>query len=225
MVNRGLPVDKPGMNFHTRVRDGAKEVLGPWRQLLSQENDMITRRSALIVFASAVFSGGVYAQDQVTDGRSPGSLAFKITQLPVKSDTDDLALMASYGDGDYQTKFAIELQSESRGRFLHVAGGARPTHFISELGKALEASDPRLSNAKQDTLAFDIAFLGPPTVRSSGGGFGGGPGDWYTTKIFFGEDQAEVYFNFNLVSGEAEFSIKDESYGNAVLSELSKVIW
>ncbi|MGO7447451.1 hypothetical protein ACC808_03215 [Rhizobium ruizarguesonis] len=144
---------------------------------------MITRRSALIVFASAVFSGGVYAQDQVTDGRSPGSLAFKITQLPVKSDTDDLALMASYGDGDYQTKFAIELQSESRGRFLHVAGGARPTHFISELGKALEASDPRLSNAKQDTLAFDIAFLGPPTVRSSGGGFGGGPGDWYTTRF------------------------------------------
>ncbi|MGO7580467.1 hypothetical protein ACC699_37665, partial [Rhizobium ruizarguesonis] len=67
-----------------------------------------------------------------------------------------LALMASYGDGDYQTKFAIELQSESLGRFLHVAGVARPTHFISELAKALEASDLLLSNAKQDTLANTI---------------------------------------------------------------------
>jgi len=185
---------------------------------------MITRRFVLIVIAAAMLSGNVYAQDQVTDGR-PGSLAFKITWLPVKSDADDLILTASYGDGDDQTKFAIELQSESHGRFRHLSGGARPTQFISDLGKALEASDPRLSDAKQDTLGFDIAFLGPPTVRSSGGGFGGGPGDWYTTKIFLGEDQAEVYFNFNLVTGEAEFSIKDESYGNAVLSELSKVIW
>lgn len=185
---------------------------------------MITRRSALIAFASAALSGSVYAQDQVTDGR-PGSLAFKITWLPAKSGSDELALMASYGDGDDQTKFAIELRSESHGRFRHLAGGPRPTRFISELGKALEASDPSLSDAKQDTLAFDIAFLGPPTTRSPGGGFGGGPGDWYTTKVFLGEDQAEVYFNFNLVSGEAEFSIKDESYGNAVLSELSKVIW
>ncbi|MGR9182642.1 hypothetical protein ACU8L2_07230 [Rhizobium leguminosarum] len=213
------------MKLHA-VRDGANEdVLCQRPQFLSQENDMISRRSALIVVAGAALSGGVYAQDQVTDGRSPGSLAFKITPLPVKSDADDLALMASYGEGDDETKFAIELKSESHGMFRHVTGGPRPTHFLSELGKALEASDLRLSDAKQDTLAFDIAFLGPSTIRSSGGGFGGGPGDWYTTKIFLGQDQAEVYFNFNLVSGEAEFSIKDESYGNDVLSELSKVIW
>lgn len=186
---------------------------------------MITRRSALIVFAGAVLSGGVYAQDQVSDGRPPGSLAFKITRPPAKSDADVLALMASYGGGDDETKFAIELKSESHGMFRHVSGGPRPTRFLSELGKALEASDVRLSDAKQNTLEFDIAFLGPPTIRSPGGGFGGGPGDWYTTKIFLGQDQAEVYLNFNLVSGEAEFSIKDESYGDAVLSELSKVIW
>ncbi|OWV67994.1 hypothetical protein ATY76_13830 [Rhizobium sp. R339] len=186
---------------------------------------MITRRSVLMVFASAVFSGSLYAQDQVADGRPPVSLPFKITPLPVKSNADDLALMASYGQGDDETKFVIELHSESHGTFRHVTGGPRPTRFLSALGKALEASDLRFSDVKQDTLEFDIAFLGPATVRSSGGGFGGGPGDWYTTKIFLGQDQAEVYFNFNLVSGEAEFSIKDESYGDDVVSELSKVIW
>lgn len=87
------------------------------------------------------------------------------------------------------------------------------------------ASAPRLSDEKQQTLSFDTVFLGPPTIRSPDGGYGGAPGDWYTTKLFLGPDQSEVYFNFNLVSGEAEFSIKDEDYGNAVLSELSKVIW
>lgn len=83
---------------------------------------MITRRSALIAFASAALSGSVYAQDQVTGGR-PGSLAFKITWLPAKSGSDELALMASYGDGDDQRAsrtagFAIlQVGRDPRGSF------------------------------------------------------------------------------------------------------------
>lgn len=84
---------------------------------------MITRRSALIVFAGADLSGSVNAQDQVTDGLPRGSLAFKITRLPVEPDADDLALMALYGDKYDQTKFAIELQSESHGRFAMSQSG------------------------------------------------------------------------------------------------------
>lgn len=44
-------------------------MLGQGRQLRSQENDIISRRSALIVFAGAVLSGSVNAQHRVTDGR------------------------------------------------------------------------------------------------------------------------------------------------------------
>ncbi|MGR9203961.1 hypothetical protein ACU8OG_08425 [Rhizobium leguminosarum] len=184
---------------------------------------MLTRRSVLITLAGAVLPGGACAQASEGDN-IPKPLAFEIVRLPSGSDVDVLALMASYGQGDNETKFVIELQNESHGAFRHVRG-SHPARFFDELGKALMASAPRLSDEKQQTLSFDTVFLGPPTIRSPDGGYGGAPGDWYTTKLFLGPDQSEVYFNFNLVSGEAEFSIKDEDYGNAVLSELSKVIW
>ena len=153
--------------------------------------------------------------------------------------------MATYGDGQSRAQFIIELQAErkraidekgsavlgdsigmsfGRGTLRHVPE-SHPAIFFEELGKALAASAPKLSNAKLDALPFDVAFLGRPVARNPVGGFGPGPGDWYTTKLFIGEDQSEVYFNFNLVSGEAEFSIKDEDYGNTIVSELSKVIW
>jgi hypothetical protein len=185
---------------------------------------MITRRSAFIVLAGAVLSRRACAQDQVPDARVPTPLAFRIAQLPVGLDVEVLALMATYGEGDDETKFVIELQSEAHGTFRH-ASGSHPVRFFAELGKALAASATGPSGAKQEALPFDMAMLGSPTLRSPGRGYGGGPGDWYPAKIFLGQDQAEVYFNFNLVSGEAEFSIKDDSYGNAIVSELSKVIW
>lgn len=186
---------------------------------------MITRRSALIILAGAVLPGGAWAENQAPDDVSiPRPLAFGIIALPSGSNADVLALMASYGAGDSETKFVIEFQSESHGVFRHVPG-SHPARFFETLEKTLLASAPRFSEKKQQTLPFDSVFLGPPTMRAPGGGFGGGPGDWYTTKLFLGQDQSEVYFNFNLVSGEAEFSCKDEDYGNAVLSELSKVIW
>ena len=43
-------------------------------------------------------------------------------------------------------------------------------------------------------------------------------------KIFFGDDEAEVFLNANPVSGKAEFSIKDPDYGDQVLAELAKVL-
>lgn len=196
---------------------------------------MITRRSILIMSAGTILSGRSRAQALVPDDDIPAPLGFKITILPGGSDTETLALMAAYGENENETKFVIEIQapnekegsrpiSFSRGAFRHVPG-SRPTRFFDQLAKALTANTPSLSNTKLETLPFGIAFLGAATARIPGGGFGGGKGDWYATKLFLDQDQAEVFFNFNLVSGEAEFSIKDEDYGNTVLSELSKVIW
>ncbi|MGV1814069.1 hypothetical protein ACQZ6M_05110 [Rhizobium rhizogenes] len=197
---------------------------------------MITRRSILIMSLGTILSGGSLAQDLVlADDDFPAPLAFKVAPLTGGSDTETLALMATYGESENETKFVIEIQapdekegsgpiSISRGAFRHVPGSRR-TRFFEQLAKALTAQAPSLSNVKLETLPFSIAFLGAATARLPGGGFGGGPGDWYATKLFLDQDQAEVFFNFNLVSGEAEFSIKDEDYGNTVLSELSKVIW
>lgn len=173
------------------------------------------------------------------DGDFPTPLPFKIAPMPDGTDAETLALMALYGEGGNQTKFLIEIQgprkkdgsadpdtpiSFSHGEFRHVAS-SHPARFFEQLANTLSADSPIFSDAKQEKLPFDIAFLGPPTMRLPGGGFGGGPGDWYATKLFLAEGAAEVYFNFNLTSGEAEFSMKDEDYGNVVLSELSKVIW
>ncbi|MGY5804683.1 hypothetical protein ACXHMN_25370 [Rhizobium sp. LEGMi12c] len=201
---------------------------------------MITRRSVLILPVAALLSA--QSGSEVTlpaDGDFPASLPFRIVPITGGSDTETLALMARYGEGQDQTKFLIEIQgprkkdgsadldtpvSFSHGEFRHVTS-SRPAQFFEQLANALAADSPTFSAAKQETLPFDIAFLGPPTTRLPGGGFGGAAGNWYATKLFLAEGAAEVYFNFNLESGEAEFSIKDEDYGNIVLSELSKVIW
>ncbi|TBB32448.1 hypothetical protein ELH47_11160 [Rhizobium ruizarguesonis] len=69
------------MNLHTCVRDGPRRCASQWRQLLSHENEIITRRSALIVFAGAALSGGVRTRSGYRR-QSPVSLASKITPLP-----------------------------------------------------------------------------------------------------------------------------------------------
>lgn len=194
---------------------------------------MITRRSMLMMSAAAILPGASRAGTLApANDDFPAPLAFKTTVLPGSSDTEALGLIAVYGEDE--TKFIIEIHgpdkkpdgpiSFSRGAFRHVPG-SRPTRFFEQLAKALAANAPGAANEKLETLPFGIAFLGAATARLPDGGFGGGPGDWYATKLFLGEEEAEVYFNFSLVSGEAEFSMKDQDYGNTVLSELSKVIW
>ncbi|MBX5206822.1 hypothetical protein [Rhizobium sp. NZLR11] len=95
---------------------------------------MITRRSALIVLAGAALPGGACAENPAPDGDSiPKPLSFGVAQFPSNLDADVLALMASYGEGDSQTKFVIEFQSESHVTFRHVPG-SHPARFFEELG-------------------------------------------------------------------------------------------
>jgi len=51
------------------------------------------------------------------------------------------------------------------------------------------------------------------------------PGNWTAVKLFIGEgdQEAEVFLNFNPVIGKAQFSIKDDSYGDILLSQFAKV--
>jgi hypothetical protein len=52
--------------------------------------------------------------------------------LSVESDADVLALKATYGEGDDEAKFVVELQSGSHGTFCHPAG-SHPVRFVAGL--------------------------------------------------------------------------------------------
>ncbi|TCR85231.1 hypothetical protein [Rhizobium sp. BK376] len=101
---------------------------------------MISRRSALIMLLGAALSGEACAQNLTPRGDSTSNaLALRVVQLAAGSDPNVLALMASYGKGDDETKFVIELQNESHGLFRHVPG-SHPVRFLEELKRALVAS-------------------------------------------------------------------------------------
>jgi hypothetical protein len=51
-------------------------------------------------------------------------------------------------------------------------------------------------------------------------------GNWTAMKIFIGDgdDESEVFLNFNPVSKKAQFSEKDVDYGDAVVAKLATVL-
>jgi hypothetical protein len=76
-------------------------------------------------------------------------------------------------------------------------------------------------------LAFTYVNLGDNLSQAPGGGFNARPpGDWTAIKIFIGEgeQEAEVFINFNTAIGKGQFSIKDPDYGDLVLKQLAKVL-
>jgi hypothetical protein len=68
---------------------------------------------------------------------------------------------------------------------------------------------------------MQTAVLGTSLARGAGGGFKG-RGDWSATKWFLqnGQEEAELFFNFNLVSGQAEFAEKDQDYREELIEQL-----
>ena len=70
-----------------------------------------------------------------------------------------------------------------------------------------------------------MAILGTDVTLEPRGGFSAKPGGgWITTKVFLSDGEAEVYLNLNPSIGIAEFSIKDEDYGDIVLRELATIL-
>lgn len=65
------------------------------------------------------------------------------------------------------------------------------------------------------------------SAQAPGGGFNASPpGNWIAIKIFIGEgeQEAEVFLNFNTIIGKGQFSIKDPDYGDLVLKKLATVL-
>jgi hypothetical protein len=73
-------------------------------------------------------------------------------------------------------------------------------------------------------MRLDVALLAVDAARSSDGAFGrAGTGTWIAAKLFFADDEGELYLNLNPPRGEAEFGVKDNDYGPIVLREISRL--
>ena len=144
----------------------------------------------------------------------------------------------TYTSGGKVSKFIIEIgpakafnekdfqMSSGSGKFLSQSG-SEPGVFLANSAKALQAKKVPTNVHRVEIVPFDYVILGQHQSRSSDGGFGDSPnGNWTAMKIFLGEGEnvGEVFLNFNLAMGKAEFSIKDSDYGDFVISQLAKVL-
>lgn len=164
-----------------------------------------------------------------------GAVGFNI--LPAQSMGGSHAWLASFTDESGTTKFQIDLSvttasggsssldSSGHGTFLSQPG-SDPLPLLQSLKTALKASRMPANVEKVDQLSFDYTVLGENQSRSASGTFSSNPpGHWTTLKVFFPQSRegCEVLLNINEAAHQAEFSIKNPAYGNAVLGQLAKV--
>jgi len=99
--------------------------------------------------------------------------------------------------------------------------------MLAALQKALEAKHLPRKVKRAERLPFEYAVLGEHNSQVEGGGFSAKlPGNWTCMKTFLGDgdDESEVFLNFNPVSRKAQFSEKDVDYGDPVLAKLATVL-
>jgi hypothetical protein len=169
----------------------------------------------------------------------PGAVGFDIR--PFEGQDGSLRLESTYKSQGKLARFAIEFgptrsveSKESKdfpmrtgeGRFLSEPGSDASVLF-ADLQKALEAKAIPTKSRRVETLPFTFVNLGDNLSQAPDGGFNvNPPGGWTAIKIFIGEgeQEGEVFVNFNAAIGKGQFSIKDADYGDLVLKQLARVL-
>ena len=169
----------------------------------------------------------------------PNTVGFDISPLP--SNDRSRRWLATYSDQNKTAKFTIEIgpsaptdskadgglkMSSGSGAILAVADSHASTMLVA-LAKALEAKHVPAHIQRASRLPFTYVILGESNSQAGGGGFSAKPtGNWTAMKIFIGDgdDESEVFLNFNPVSKKAQFSEKDVDYGDAVVAKLATVL-
>lgn len=103
----------------------------------------------------------------------------------------------------------------------------RGSSLVKVFAQAFGLPVPRPKSPQALTpLRFPTAFLGEQQTRTEGGGFQQGGGTWTATKWFLnsGANEAEIYFNYDLAHGQAEFAEKDSEYRESLLKVLATVL-
>jgi hypothetical protein len=163
-----------------------------------------------------------------------GSVRFKIVEVRVPNGSAVREWSAIFESKGAITKFGIKLDLGSvnskelftfaKGSFQRVEG-SKPEPLLQALKVALEAKKYPKGIRSVSSLPFTCAVLGMNQSQERMGGFSSNPpGNWIVTKVFLADGEAEVFLNLNPKEGIAEFSIKDEEYGNTVLKSLATVL-
>jgi len=168
-----------------------------------------------------------------------GSVGFDIS--PTESKDGSVRLRATYQSPGKLAKFVIEFGptrnvdykdsndfpiGTGKGRFV-AEPGSDASALLSDLQKALEAKTIPANVHRAQELPFTFANIGDNLSQAPDGGFNANPpGGWTAIKIFIGEgeQESEVFVNFNKAIGKGQFSIKDADYGDLVLKQLATVL-
>jgi len=182
-------------------------------------------------------AGACKRQSSETYIPDEGSLGFDIE--PVKAADGASQFIATYSAQGKTARFRIQFGQATATTDTKVANiqfgtgkfiaepGSDASVLLSDLTEALEAKAIPTKVQRAGDLPFTYATLGEHMSQSAQGGFSATPaGNWTTTKIFIeqGEQEGEVYLNFNPVIKKAQFSIKDPDYGDFLLAQLAKVL-
>jgi len=169
----------------------------------------------------------------------PNSVGFDISPLPNVGGSR--RWLATYVDQGKIARFTIEIDPPKamegeKGVNLEMSSGtgalisdpgSDASSMLAALQKALEAKHLPRKVKRVQRLPFEFAILGERNSQAEGGGFSPNPpGNWTAMKIFMGkgDDESEVFLNFNPVSRKAQFSEKDVEYGDPVVAKLASVI-
>ena len=209
---------------------------------------LMTRKLVMYLLALSLLATSGCTRPSPTQGRiaeaylpDSGSVAFDIK--PFKGQKGPIRLEATHESPGKLAKFIIEfgpdhnINIESKGpkdfplgtgqgRFL-AEPGSDATALLADLKQALEAKTVPANIRRVKELAFTYVNLGDNLSQAPGGGFNASPpGGWTAIKIFIGEgeQEAEVFVNFNTTIGKGQFSIKDTDYGDPVLKQLATVL-
>jgi hypothetical protein len=164
--------------------------------------------------------------------KSEGAVGFDIKPVENASQTWD----ATYSSGGKTARFRIVFDNAKPSggdKYLVSSGSGRllrepnsdSTELLGQLAEALEAKNLPRNVERVQSIPFEYVVISSDLSRARNGGLNGSPkGNWTAAKLFFGNDQGEVFLNLNPVLGRAEFSIKDPDYGDFVIGELARVL-
>jgi hypothetical protein len=169
------------------------------------------------------------------------ALMFSLSETKIESTADGQNLKCLvFQKGKTSTcKFELELslpnpkpnQPFSFGKALiRRVEGSESGELLSALAAAHKRHLLKLNSVNQNTMEVPIAVLGTKLSRGQGTDVLAGeftsnpPGTWIATKLSLADGEAEVYLNINPTDAVAEFSPKDDEYGDRVVQELSKVL-
>jgi hypothetical protein len=104
------------------------------------------------------------------------------------------------------------------------------TGFLHDLAPELGFAGKLPAPQTVERLEESVVILGKNQSRAeenaqiAGAFVAEPPGAWMAMKLFLAAGEGEVFLNLNEQDGVGEFSLKDEEYGEIVVTELARVL-